>query len=138
MRATWTATRRSCRNRPYWRDPRETPVWDACHAGKVADSVVVLGIAQAAQQHRPGIACVPSRLVHANADDPVDHLLAGVRRWLWRHLRRHLIGSQFLEHQGPTRIVLDYRRHRGVGPEIELPCRRCAAMAHDAIACKKG
>ena len=107
------------------------------HAGKVADAVVVLGVAQAAQQHRPGITRVPSRLVHANAQDPVDYLLPGVRGWLWRYLRGHLLGGQFIEHQGPTRIVLDHRRHRGVWPEIELPGRRSAAMAHDAIAGKK-
>ena len=108
------------------------------HAGQVADGVVVLGVAQAARQHRPGIAGVLSRLVRAHGLDPVDHLLAGVRGRLRQRLRRHLFGGQSLQHQGPARIVADHGRHCGVRPEIELRGRCFAAMASDAIACKKG
>ena len=125
----------TCRVRRIHRKlPRGTDV----HAGKVADAVVVLGIAQAVHQHRTGIAIVLSRLVHAHGLDPVDHFLADVRGRLRQRLWRHLFGGQSLQHLGPARIVADHGGHCGVRPKIELRSRCVAAMASDAIACKKG
>ena len=108
------------------------------HAGQVADGVVVLGVAEAARQHRPGIAGVLPRLVHAYGLHPVDHLLTGRIRRLGRRLRWHLPRGKFLQHQIPAGIVPGHGGHRGVRPEIELRGRRGTTVASDAVAGEKG
>ena len=80
------------------------------HAGEVADGVVVLGIAEAAHQHRPGIAIVLLRLVGRTAwTQSITCWRASAGR-LRQRLRRHLFGGQSLQHQGPARIVVDHGR----------------------------
>ena len=111
----------------------ELPRGADVHASQVPDGVVVFRVAQPARQHGPRIARILPRLIRAHGLDPIDHLLADFRRRLRKLLGRHLFRRKLLEDACPSGMILNYGRHGGVSPEIELGRGRIAAMASDAI-----
>ena len=112
-------------------------------AREVAHRVVVFGVGQPPERHRPGVPCPFGRLGIERRQEPRHHLLAlGLGR-LRRLARGHVAGADPLDNVLEHRRLGEKRVRRGVAREDQLVVLRYLAVAraagagderHDALA----
>ena len=103
--------------------------------GKVANGVVGLGVAQATGQDGARIARVFEGFARSQGLDPRDDGPSIVLGWLLGSVvGRHLLGLDSFEHEVPDPVVLDDRRNRCIGAQVEFRLLLLRAVTAEALA----
>ena len=112
---------------------RKLPRGPQIHACKIADGVVIFGVAETPVQCRPRIAGIFSDFLGAHRLNPVHDLPPRLDGRLRGLLRRHFTRRQAPQNQVPARVIPHHRRQSVVRFQIELSRRGAPAVATGAI-----